>query len=68
MIKIHLKGDNLKDVKLEVTSTVLRLVSPLYKLDLSLPNKVDERQGVALWDPIDQVLSVTIPTEKSKKF
>ena len=65
MVKVRLPGDALKDVTLEVTSSVLRLASPSYRLHLHLPVKVDERQGVAAWDPATDTLSITIPTEKA---
>nr|XP_027229911.1 protein PIH1D3-like [Penaeus vannamei] len=61
VVRIVLPGDLFTDVNLEVTSSTLRLASPNHLLHLPLPRQVDQRKGVATWDPNAYTLVVTLP-------
>lgn len=62
VVHIKLPGELLTEVTLEVTSTTLNLASPTYYLHLTLPRPVNQRKGVATWDPTTHTLVVTLPT------
>lgn len=61
VVRIDLPGELLIEVTLEVTSTTLTLTSPNYHLHLTLPRPVNQRKGVATWDPTTHTLVVTLP-------
>ncbi|XP_042866372.1 uncharacterized protein LOC122249509 [Penaeus japonicus] len=61
VIRVVLPGDLFTEVDLEVTSATLRLASPNHLLHLPLPRQVDQRKGVATWDPNTHTLVVTLP-------
>ena len=42
-------------------STYIRLESPLYKLTVYLPHKVDEERGKAKWDKHKENLNIYLP-------
>lgn len=62
VVRIGLPGELLIEVTLEVTTTTLNLTSPNYYLHLTLPRPVNQRKGVATWDPTTHTLVVTLPT------
>ena len=62
VVRVELPGELLTEVTLEVTSTTLNLASPTYYLHLTLPRPVNQRKGVATWDPTTHTLVVTLPT------
>uniref|UniRef100_A0A0P4WGE4 PIH1D1/2/3 CS-like domain-containing protein n=1 Tax=Scylla olivacea TaxID=85551 RepID=A0A0P4WGE4_SCYOL len=62
VVRVELPGELLTEVTLEVTSTTLNLASPTYYLHLPLPRPVNQRRGVATWDPTAHTLVVTLPT------
>ncbi|KAK4313884.1 hypothetical protein Pmani_014817 [Petrolisthes manimaculis] len=62
VVKIELPGVLFTQVTLEVTSDTLILASPVHYLHLPLPRPVDQRKGVATWDPTTHTLVVTLPT------
>lgn len=49
------------ELDLDVKPTYLRLNSPIYKLSMYLPHKVDSDKGKAKWDKDKKALSVTLP-------
>ncbi|KAK7071913.1 Protein pih1d3, partial [Halocaridina rubra] len=61
IVKVIIPGDLLTEVTLEVNSSTLDLASPNYLLHLPLPRSVDQRKGVATWDPTEHTLMVTLP-------
>ncbi|XP_047492034.1 dynein axonemal assembly factor 6-like [Penaeus chinensis] len=61
VVRVVLPGDLFTEVNLEVTSSTLRLASPNHLLHLPLPRQVDQRNGVATWDPNAHTLVVTLP-------
>ncbi|MPD00460.1 Protein PIH1D3 [Portunus trituberculatus] len=65
VVRVELPGELLTEVTLEVTSTTLNLTSPTYHLHLPLPRPVNQRKGVATWDPTAHTLVVTLPTVHS---
>lgn len=62
VVRVELPGELLIDVTLEVTTTTLNLTSPNYYLHITLPRPVNQRKGVATWDPATHTLVVTLPT------
>ncbi|KAK3881135.1 hypothetical protein Pcinc_014423 [Petrolisthes cinctipes] len=62
VVKVELPGVLFTQVTLEVTSDTLILTSPVHYLHLPLPRPVDQRKGVATWDPTTHTLVVTLPT------
>ena len=49
------------ELDLEVKPTYLKLGSPVYRLAVYLPHKVDAERGKAKWDAAKKTLSVTLP-------
>lgn len=62
VVKVELPGVLFTQVTLEVTSDTLTLASPVHYLLLPLPRPVDQRKGVATWDPTTHTLVITLPT------
>ncbi|KAK9824622.1 hypothetical protein WJX72_011800 [[Myrmecia] bisecta] len=61
VLTISLPGTkSLAELDLDVQPTRVQLRSPLYKLALPLPHKVDEKQGSAKWDAKKEMLCVTL--------
>ena len=61
-LRIELPGTGgMGELDLDVKETVLKLRSPVYKLNLYLPHKVDDKKGSAKWDSKTEVLKVTLP-------
>eukprot|EP00959_Pyramimonas_sp_CCMP1952_P090864 1902105-Pyramimonas_sp.AAC.1 len=62
ILRIELPGTNsMAELDLDVQATYVRLESPLYRLAVYLPHKVDEERGTAKWDKVKEVLNVYLP-------
>jgi len=61
VVRIDLPGAKSKDIKLDVTSSRLVAESQKYRLVLSLPHRVRDKEGKAKWDSKKERLSVTLP-------
>lgn len=62
MVVVQLpKAASARELRLDTSSTWIRLQSPNYRLRLALPHKVDEERGAAKWDGKVKALSITLP-------
>lgn len=55
------KAASAAELDLEVKPTYLKLNSPIYKLSIYLPHKVNSEKGKARWDAAKKVLAVSLP-------
>mmetsp|Transcript_68779 Transcript_68779/g.217524 ORF Transcript_68779/g.217524 Transcript_68779/m.217524 type:complete len:97 (-) Transcript_68779:45-335(-) len=68
LLRVKLPGGSMKDLDLEVQSTYLKLQTAQYKLNLYLPNKVDEKRGNAKWDSKTEELNIYMPIIREDPF
>jgi hypothetical protein len=61
VVKVHFPDSNMKDLDLDVTSNRLKVSSRNLKLFTYLPQKVDDVNGSAKFDPKSDVLTITLP-------
>jgi len=62
ILRIELPGTNsMAELDLDVQATYVRLESPLYKIAVYLPHKVDEERGKAKWDKHKENLTIYLP-------
>ncbi|KAI8589377.1 hypothetical protein BDZ88DRAFT_507271 [Geranomyces variabilis] len=60
-ITVELPQTRLADVDLEVSQWELNVRTPLYRLQVPLPNPVDEKRGNAVWEKEHARLVVRVP-------
>jgi len=60
-VRIDLPGAKAKELNVDVTGTKLVVQSEKYKLVLSLPHRVRDKDGKAKWDSDKSKLSITLP-------
>ena len=61
VVLVELPGTKFRDVTLDVTETVMTVRSPKFKLNLSLPRRVNSDEGNAKWDGDKFQLRVQLP-------
>jgi hypothetical protein len=61
VIKIHFPGAKMKNLDLDVTSNRIKAQSKTHKLFTYFPKEVDNEKGVAKFDAVKEVLTVTLP-------
>eukprot|EP00939_MAST-03C_sp_MAST-3C-sp1_P000361 g361.t1 len=65
VVRINFPGAKAKELDLDVTRTKLVAQSNAFKLTLSLPHDVKDKEGNAKWDQAKCALSVTLPIDRS---
>jgi len=66
VVRIYFPGATSKELQLDVTRTKLVAQSEQYKLTLSLPHEVKDKEGKAAWDQTKESLSVTLPIVRNE--
>ncbi|CAK9857492.1 unnamed protein product [Sphagnum jensenii] len=62
VLKVSLPGtEGLDDLELDVQTTYVRLLSPIYFLALYLPHKVNMERSSANWNAASSTLTITMP-------
>ncbi|GBG90599.1 hypothetical protein CBR_g50942 [Chara braunii] len=62
VLKVKLPGtSSLSELKLDVEPTYVKLKSPIYRLAIYLPYKVESEKGSAKWDALTSTLYITMP-------
>lgn len=58
---VSLPGAAFKDISLQITSTRVEVMTEEFKLDLYLPNTVNEKDGNAKWNASTSELALSLP-------
>ena len=67
-VRVDLPGAKTKELNVDVTGTKLVVQSEKYKLVLSLPHRVRDKDGKAKWDSDKSRLSITLPIVREDTF
>ncbi|KAK3250324.1 hypothetical protein CYMTET_40285 [Cymbomonas tetramitiformis] len=69
ILRVELPGTNsMADLDLDVQASNIRLESPIYKLAMYLPHKVNDEKGTAKWDKKKETLSIIMPIVREDPF
>eukprot|EP00055_Hartaetosiga_balthica_P006796 m.22198 g.22198 ORF g.22198 m.22198 type:complete len:204 (+) comp5431_c0_seq2:92-703(+) len=68
VVNIKLPGEKMSDVDLDVTKETLKLTSSKFKLFLTLPHPVDDKEGSAKFITQKSLLRVTLPVRRDYQF
>ena len=61
VIKVHFPGETMRDIQLDVTTNRIKAESKALSLFTYLPVNVNSEKGVAKFDSIKHVLTITLP-------
>ena len=67
-VRVDLPGAKTKELNVDITGTKLVVQSEKYKLVLSLPHRVRDKDGKAKWDSDKSRLSITLPIVREDTF
>ncbi|KAA6377371.1 MAG: hypothetical protein EZS28_027103 [Streblomastix strix] len=67
-IRINLTGEDISSIVSDLTSKMLTVRSKKFKLNLSLPKPVKDKEGKAQWDDRKKILFISAPIDSKRAF